>query len=61
MEITGKDLWVLLCDCSKYGDKDALICGVYGSKEEAKAGEKEVGGCPAKHIIRRCKKVVVVV
>ena len=54
MKLKGKDYYALLCDCSKYGGKDMLICGVYGGRKEAEEANKKIRSCPARHKIRRC-------
>lgn len=54
MKLKADNFYVLLCDCSKYGDKDMMICGVFESREEAKACADEVKDCPAKHLIKKC-------
>ena len=54
MKIKGKDFYALLCNCSKYGDKDLFLCGVYATRKEAEVAAKEAEGCPAKHSIRKC-------
>ena len=58
MKLKGKNYWVLLCDCSKYGDKDMLICGIYGNKEEAREVNQEIKSCPARHKIKLCNIVI---
>lgn len=50
--------YVLLCDCSAYGDKDMLICGVFASYKEAREVQRDVKDCPAKHWIKKCSVVV---
>ena len=52
--------YVLLCDCSMYGDKDLLICGVYASLKEAREVQREVKDCPAKHWVNKCSVSVVI-
>lgn len=49
-----KDFYVLLCDCSAYGDKDLMICGVYPSLREGREVQKAVKDCPAKHWLKKC-------
>ena len=56
-KLTGTGYWALICDCSKYGDKDLLICGVGGDKRSMIELNKEVKDCPAKHKILKVKRV----
>lgn len=51
MKIKIKNYYALICDCSDYGEKDFLVCGIYASKDEAKKVKEEIKDCPARHKI----------
>lgn len=65
MKITGgQHYYALLCDTSKYEPKyvskkyPPLICGVFASRKEARACEKEIKDCPAVHRIVKCSVTI---
>ena len=52
-KIQGEEYYTLLCHCGKtYWD--ALICGVYASKQEAEKVKEEIKKCHARHTIKKC-------
>lgn len=58
IKIRKEEYYALFCDCSKWGDKDLLLCAVLPTKKEILEVAKEIKDCPAVHKIGKVSVTV---